>query len=156
MDELLQSNLSRLKGVTVLMFHRVVEQIPAGPLYDIHYTKENLEKLLRFLGDRGFETVTFGDLLNGRPPRKPVILTFDDGYEDNYTYLFPLLRKYGMKAVIYLLGDRSIRSNVWDAANGAAVAPLLKEEQIREMGESGLVEFGSTSASSPSHTTGFS
>src|ERR1035441_4413161 len=102
MNDILQANLPRLKRIPVFMFHRVVDQIPGGPLYDIHYTRENLEKLMRSLGERGFETVTFGDLLRREIPPKPVILTFDDGYEDNYVHLFPLLRKYGMKAVIYL------------------------------------------------------
>ncbi len=142
MSTLLQSNFSKLDGVSVFMFHRVVECIPQGPLYDIHYTRENLEKLLKFLRKKGFETVTFEDLLNRDVPRKPVILTFDDGYEDNYIYLFPLLKKYEMKAVIYLLGDRTILSNAWDVPQGAAEAPLMKKEQILEMAESGLVEFG--------------
>lgn len=127
------------------MFHRVVDQIPEGPLYDIHYTRDNLEKLLGSLQDRGYETVTFGDLLDREVLRKPVILTFDDGYEDNYTYLLPLLRKYRMKAVIYLLGDRSVRTNTWDLPQGAVEAPLMGKEQILEMAESGLVEFGAHS-----------
>ncbi len=142
MNKFLQTNLSRLGGFSIFMFHRVVESIPQGPLYDIHYTRENLEKLLKFLQKRGFETVTFEDLLSREAPRKAVMLTFDDGYEDNYVHLFPLLKKHGMKAVIYLLGDRTIPSNQWDLAQGAVEAPLMKKEQILEMSGSGLVEFG--------------
>lgn len=142
MDDHFRSNLKQVKNAPILMFHRVVERIPPGPLYDIHYTKEKLEKLLQSLGDEGYETITFGDLLRGGLPRKPIVLTFDDGYEDNHQYLFPLLKKFRMKAVIYLLGDRTVPSNVWDAAKGAVDAPLMSQEQILEMGASGLVEFG--------------
>ena len=48
------------------------------------------------------------------PPR-PIILTFDDGYLDNYTNLLPLMQQYGYRGVLYLLGDADIRYNQWDA-----------------------------------------
>jgi peptidoglycan/xylan/chitin deacetylase (PgdA/CDA1 family) len=142
MNPILQSNLTRLRRFPILMFHRVVDQIPDGPLYDIHYTRENLERLMLFLRGKGFEAVTFEDLLSREAPLKPVMLTFDDGYEDNFTHLFPLLKKYGMKAVIYLLGDRTVPSNLWDASKGAPEARLMGKGQILEMARSGLVEFG--------------
>jgi len=140
-----QANVARHQGLPILMFHRVVEKIEPGPLYDINYTRENLDKLMAFLKGRGFETVTFGDLLSRPAPAKPIVLTFDDGYEDNYLNLLPLLKKHGMKAVIYLLGDRSVPSNVWDEDKGAPKAPLMGREQILEMAQSGLVEFGAHS-----------
>ncbi len=141
-NEVLENNLSKLKSLPILMFHRVVEEIPNGPLYDIHYSRENLRKLLCFLKEKGFETVTFEDILTRPAPSKPIILTFDDGYEDNFFHLFPLLKEHGMKAVIYLLGDRTIPSNIWDADKGGPRAPLMRTDQILEMAESGLVEFG--------------
>ena len=144
-NEVFRANLPRLKRLPILMFHRVVEEIPQGSLYDIHYTRENLDKLMVFLKRKGYETVTFEDLLTRPAPSRPILLTFDDGYEDNYLHLFPLLKEHGLKAVIYLLGDRSIPSNVWDADKGAAKAPLMNRDQILEMARSGLVEFGAHS-----------
>ena len=124
------------------MFHRVVAEAKPGPLYDINFTRENLDKLMVFLKDKGYETVTFEDLLSCPAPSKPILLTFDDGYEDNYLHLFPLLKKHAMRAVIYLLGDRSVPSNFWDLDKGAPEAALMRETQILEMARSGLVEFG--------------
>ncbi len=142
---LLEKNLSRFHEIPVLMYHRVVEKAPADSKYNVYVVREKLEEQFQFLKSRGFEAVTFGDLLARRAPAKPVLLTFDDGYEDNYLHLLPLLKKYRMRAVVYLLGDRKHRNNFWDIPQGEPAAALLKEKQIREMSESGLVEFGAHS-----------
>jgi peptidoglycan/xylan/chitin deacetylase (PgdA/CDA1 family) len=142
---ILEKNLAAFHEIPVLMYHQVVEKTPAASKYNIHVTRMDLEKQLRSLRARGFQPVTFEDLLTRRIPDKPVILTFDDGYENNYGQLFPLLRQYGMKAVVYILGNRKHRNNFWDIPQGEPEAALLKDSQIREMSESGLVEFGAHS-----------
>jgi len=142
---LLEKNLSLVHELPVLMYHRVVKEAPAYTKYNLHVTQADLERQLLFLKARGFETLTFEDLQTQRLPKKPIILTFDDGYEDNYHYLLPLLKKYKMKAVIYILADRKHRTNFWDIPQGEPEAKLLREKQIREMAASGFVEFGSHS-----------
>ena len=144
---ILAENLTARHELPVLMYHRVVENPPAFSKFNLHVTQADLEEQFLSLKRRGFESVTFGDLSARKIPKKSVLLTFDDGYEDNYHYLFPLLKKHGMKAVIYLLGDRKHTVNFWDTPKGEPEAPLLKEGQIREMAESGLVEFGAHSLS---------
>jgi peptidoglycan/xylan/chitin deacetylase (PgdA/CDA1 family) len=142
---ILEKNLAAFHEIPVLMYHQVVEKAPAVSKYNIHVTRSNLEKQLRFLQARGFQPITFEDLMTRRIPAKPVILTFDDGYENNYHQLLPLLRQYQMKAVVYVLGNRKHRNNFWDIPQGEPEAALLKDSQIREMSESGLVEFGAHS-----------
>ena len=149
---LLENNLSSIHELPVLMYHRVVERKLAFTEYDIHITQQSMEKQLLFLKHRGIETIGFEDLLYRQLPKKPIILTFDDGFEDNYQYLFPLLKKYQMKAVIYLIGDRHLRNNAWDVQEGLQEAQLLTQPQITEMLKSGLVEFGSHSMSHPDLT----
>jgi peptidoglycan/xylan/chitin deacetylase (PgdA/CDA1 family) len=142
-DVLLKRNVESFHELPVLMYHRVVETPPPGTKFDLHITREDLEKQLRFLKAKGFEAVTFNDLLERRMPKKPVILTFDDGYEDNYRNLLPLLQKYAMRAVMFVLGDRKHRDNYWDVPLGEPRAALLKPAQIKEMAGSGWVEIGS-------------
>jgi peptidoglycan/xylan/chitin deacetylase (PgdA/CDA1 family) len=150
---LLEKNVSLFREIPVLMYHRVVGQEPAGSKYNLHILKNDMEQQLLFLQDRGFETIVFGDLLTKRIPAKPILLTFDDGYEDNYRNLLPLLKKYRMKAVLYLLGNRRHKNNFWDIPQGEPEATLLKEGQIKEMDQSGLVEFGAHSMNHVKLTT---
>ena len=63
---------------------------------------------MAWLRDQGYESITLTDLvyhmaLGWQLPDKPVILTFDDGYVDNYQYAFPLLKKYGYVGTFFLV-----------------------------------------------------
>ena len=150
---LLEKNCSSVHELPILMYHRVVKEEPSVTKFNLHVTQANLEEQLLFLKEHEFTTLTFEDLLTRRLPPKPILLTFDDGYEDNHKYLLPLLEKHKMKAVIYILADRKHRNNFWDIPKGEPEAALLKETQIREMAASGLVEFGSHSFSHVKLTT---
>ena len=65
---------------------------------------------MQYLRDAGYHAITLDDLLyyltQGTPlPDKPVILTFDDGYADNYSNAFPLLQRYGITAHFFVITD---------------------------------------------------
>jgi peptidoglycan/xylan/chitin deacetylase (PgdA/CDA1 family) len=81
------------------------------------------------------------------PPR-PVILTFDDGYLDNYVNAFPLLQRYGMPAVVFVVAHPALTSNAWDAAAGEPWAPLMDRRQVLEMARAGI-EIGSHTLTHP-------
>ena len=144
--------ISTKKGISevpVLLYHRVTNRVPPGTKHGIYVTETNFERQLTFLKQRGYESLTFEDvesITHGKriTPDRPVILTFDDGYEDNYEYAFPLLQKYSFKAVIFLIGNPAIKSNIWDTGDGEPEAPLLTNAHIREMRKYGI-EFGSHS-----------
>ncbi|HXL73444.1 MAG TPA: polysaccharide deacetylase family protein, partial [bacterium] len=142
---LLNHNLSEIHELPILMYHQVLDRQPVLAKFNLHILAADFEKQLQFLRDHGFETIVFEDLLTKRIPKKPVILTFDDGYENNYRFLFPILKKYKMKAVVYILADRKHKTNFWDKPLGEAEHALLKPAQILEMQKSGWVEFGSHS-----------
>lgn len=118
--------------IPALMYHRIPDQA-LDTVHRIFVTKENFEKHLRFFTRRKMTALGFRDLLSfwnlEKPysefPKKPLLLTFDDGYLDNLTNLQPLLLKYKMKATIFLLADHSIVENTWDADTGEKPAPLM-------------------------------
>ena len=135
------------RRVPVVMYHRIVEQPAVESRHGIWVTSERLAAQLDSLARRRFTTITFADyaayLTGAAPlPARPIILTFDDGYADNYTLALPLLRERGMKAVVFLIGDARITTNAWDAAEGEPAFPLLDQQQVREMARQGI-EFGS-------------
>lgn len=135
--------------IPVLMYHRVTDGKPAGTRHDIYVTQIEFERQLAYLKRTGCTTITFTDVKAIEEgtriiPKRPVILTFDDGYEDNYVHAFPLLKKYSFSAVIFLIGNPAIRTNAWDAANGEPEARLMSDAQIKEMAAHGI-EFGAHS-----------
>jgi peptidoglycan/xylan/chitin deacetylase (PgdA/CDA1 family) len=126
--------------IPVLMYHQVLRTKEQAGRFDTWVLQAALRRQLDYLARSGYETVTFRDLDRpARAEKKRIILTFDDGYEDNYTTLFPLLKQFGFTATIFMVTQ--LRSNEWAAAQGEPAAPLMTREQAREMAAYG-VEFG--------------
>ncbi|MGH8226147.1 MAG: polysaccharide deacetylase family protein [Gammaproteobacteria bacterium] len=142
-EVLLKARLGR-RALPILCYHRVVPEALPGATINIHVTRGALARQLAQLHRRRMTPITFADLLGDKPlPRRPVILTFDDGYRDNHNHLLPLLEEYDARAVIFALGDRGIRSNVWDSEYGEPPVPLMSDAELRACHASGRVEIGS-------------
>ena len=95
-------------SLPVLMYHHILES--SSRLGDYVISPQQFEADLQFLSVHGYQTVTVLDILRlvqtgGPLPEKPVLITFDDGYESTYAYAFPLLKKYGMTAVVSIIGS---------------------------------------------------
>lgn len=124
------------KHIPVLMYHKIPDK-PIDSPHKIFVTKDTFRKHLQLIKWRGLQPITFRDYLaytggersNKTAPKRPVILTFDDGYKDNYHNLLPLMNRYGYKGVIFLLGDTTIRYNYWDADKGDHRDELMTPEQ---------------------------
>jgi peptidoglycan/xylan/chitin deacetylase (PgdA/CDA1 family)/UDP-N-acetylglucosamine:LPS N-acetylglucosamine transferase len=133
----------RQRELPVLMYHRLVNSPSEAGRHGIYVTVKQFEEQMKYLLIKGYRTITFEELENVNrfdKTEKYAILTFDDGYEDNYTLLFPILKKFGLKAVIFSVTHRE--SNLWDTENSdEPVVRLMSSEQIAEMSEYG-VEFG--------------
>jgi peptidoglycan/xylan/chitin deacetylase (PgdA/CDA1 family) len=89
--------------IPVLLYHHVDYD---DSLYSVH--PERLEADLVGLRAAGYRTVSLAAVASflagkGDLPEKPVLLTFDDGYADNCRYAYPLLKKYGMTAVFFVV-----------------------------------------------------
>jgi peptidoglycan/xylan/chitin deacetylase (PgdA/CDA1 family) len=105
--------------------------------------------LLKRLGYVSLSLQNLAAYLRGQKniPTKSVVITFDDGYEDNFTHAWPILRETGTAANIFLVTDMIGKSNVWDQNPVGAIreSPLLTEDQIKEMQDGGIF-FGSHTA----------
>ena len=110
-------------AIPVLMYHKIPNE-EINSQHKIFVLKEDFEKHLQFFQKNGFETLTFSQLEKFKKeeldfstfPKKPLILTFDDGYRDNLENASPLLKKYGFSAQIFLLANSEIGNNSWDAS----------------------------------------
>jgi peptidoglycan/xylan/chitin deacetylase (PgdA/CDA1 family) len=140
-----ENNLKKIKELPVLMYHQVFATQPEFSKFHLNITVSKLEEQLKILKFLKKETITFSDLFSKNVSPRSVILTFDDGYENHYRYLLPLLEKYQMKAVVYILGNFNIRKNFWDIPKGECEYKLLKKNQILKMSKSEFVEFGAHS-----------
>ena len=104
---------------------------------------ESFEGQMSYLAANHYRVVSVSELLGilenrKKTPAKTVVITFDDGYQDNYHNVFPALKKYAFPAAIFLVtdsvgGDRTTSQGV--------TLPMLNWGQIEEMAHSGLVEF---------------
>ena len=145
-------------AIPVLMYHRVPDT-PIQTRHKTFVTRENFEKQMRFFSRRGLNSITFkeyqafsnGDLPARTFPPRPFIITFDDGYLDNFTNMLPLATEYGFKGVLFLLGDFSVAGNFWDAGEDAAPNRLMTTEQKGAFVESGW-EIGAHTLTHPDLT----
>lgn len=128
--------------VPIIMYHSVLKDESKRGKYVV--TPNDIESDLKFLKENGYTAVFMYDLIafayDGTPlPEKPVVLTFDDGYYNNYTYAYPLMEKYGMKFVISLVGTYTdlYSENPDPNPNYAHIT----WEDAKKMQESGIAEF---------------
>ncbi len=128
----------------VLMYHSIIKDKSDAGKHNIYVTEENLRKQLQYLKKNDYQTITFRDIKEGKIKDfyKKIILTFDDGYEDNYTLLFPLLKEFDFTAVIYLVTQKTY--NTWGVAEGEPKKNFLSKEQIMEMDNYGIEMGGHT------------
>lgn len=127
--------------VPIIMYHAVsaVESIQN----DYVISPSEFESDLLYLHEQGYTTVFMEDLIKfvnsgGSLPEKPVVLTFDDGYYNNYLYVYPLLQKYNCKATISPIAYYSELYSESDEVDERY--SHVTWEQLSEMHESGLVE----------------
>jgi peptidoglycan/xylan/chitin deacetylase (PgdA/CDA1 family) len=95
--------------VPILTYHHV--GIPSGKWRLLDVSEKSFEYQMAFMKRHGFQVISFDDLVEGikegqQFARNTVVLQFDDGYEDNYKYAFPILKKYGFPAMVFLISDK--------------------------------------------------
>ncbi|MCZ6677274.1 MAG: polysaccharide deacetylase family protein [Candidatus Poribacteria bacterium] len=109
------------------------------------------ERQVRFIADQGYTSITPDFLICAISshttvklslPHRPILITFDDGYEDFYTAAYPILRKYGLTATVFLLANYFGKCNTWDVKLRLKRSRHLTRRQVQELFKDG-VGFGS-------------
>ena len=123
--------------VPVLMYHSVNPKVNPR-MRSLIVSPESFERQMRFLKSRHYNVVTLEEVSRlmrekKRPPFKTVAITFDDGFKDNYIYAYPVLKKLGLPAAIFVIYNEV----------GRPEGDRLSWEQIKEMQASGLISIGS-------------
>jgi len=140
---------------SILMYH-MVRQPESRKEGRYACPPDRFESHLRFLADH-HPVISLAEacehLLGDRKIAEgSVVITFDDGFEDNYTNAFPILEKYRVPATIFLATGTMEGTNRWMQTSDYPSRKMLTWDQAREMAESGIT-FGSHSVTHPSLPT---
>jgi hypothetical protein len=110
-DRLIEGRMRKGYRTIIMMYHRVcpLEDWLFTTCYGFSVTPNSFEKQVEYL-TRNYDVISLSQLLEilqrgDIPPAKSVCFTFDDGYEDNYTYAYPILKRYGVPATFFLITD---------------------------------------------------
>jgi peptidoglycan/xylan/chitin deacetylase (PgdA/CDA1 family)/cell division protein FtsL len=115
------------KSLPILMYHSIEYEKDNT----LRVPKEKFRSQMQYLKDNGFTPMSLDELykamvFNASMPEKPIVITFDDGYVDNYTNAYPVLKEFGFKATIFMI-------------SGELNNPIyLNEDQIKELDKNGI------------------
>ena len=114
--------------IPIITYHKISNQKEFG-LTTV--SKRQFEIQMKYLKSNGYTSVCFKNLTQEYSlPEKPIIITFDDGYESIYQNAFPILKKYNFMAVVYIITDYIGRFNLWEAAPFQQKFRHLSKDQI--------------------------
>ena len=136
--------------IPILMYHSVSDSFEGNlhPYYQTVTTPDAFARQMQFLHANGYSTVSVSEAARGtapagRPRKRPVAITFDDGYRDFYRHAFPILSRHGFSASVYLP-----TAHIGDAAREFKGHECLTWSEVRELHQAG-VEFGSHTVTHP-------
>lgn len=125
------------RGPVVLMYHSISNG-RMSPANQWSVSARNFKNQLSLLQSEGWTSVCVSDLLHADslPPRT-VVITFDDGYADNFEHVFRILSDCGMRSTWFIVSRDVGKLSSWKDANNQ-VRPMLAAQQLREMAASGI------------------
>jgi len=123
-------------AVPILMYHSVNTVAPEENRLVV--SRDSFERQMRFLKTRRYNVVPLGEIgqlirHKKKIPPKTIAITFDDGYKDNYTYAFPILKKYNLPATIFVIINEV----------GRPQNDRLSWDEIKQMQSCGIITIGS-------------
>lgn len=130
---ILQTNPNQKRNIPVLMYHSI-SKVPGNYLC---VPPDKFEEHIKTILHYGFTPITATTYLSymekGNPlPKNPILITFDDGYQDNFDKAFPIIKKYNVKITLFMIAGAINKSK-----------RMLSSDEILQMEHSGLVDFES-------------
>jgi peptidoglycan/xylan/chitin deacetylase (PgdA/CDA1 family) len=141
-------------GIAVLCYHKIGTPPPGSKLKELWVSPEKFRRQVEYLLNNGYKTLLFSELReawkDGRAlPEKTVLITFDDGYENNYTQAWPILKELGAKGNIFVVFNTIGGANTWHSPGSEPWVNMATAEMLREMKGSGVMELGSHTMTHP-------
>lgn len=126
----------------ILTYHKI-SPVNKQSIYPGTFVPPKLfQRHLKYLSRKGFQSVRLDSIFSESSPAKPIVLTFDDGFQDFEDEAMPILDQWKMRATVFLVSDYIGRFNSWDVKIGDISAPLMNLDSIKRLHEQGI-EFGS-------------
>ncbi|HEX3891910.1 MAG TPA: glycosyltransferase [Terracidiphilus sp.] len=143
---------SFLLRVPILLYHLVTSDSESAP-NAIAMTRSTFEQQMHWLAKSGYQGIRISEFIawreNDSPlPPKPVLITFDDAYEDTAQYGFPILQRSGFPAACMVVTGEIAQFNQWDVKLGWQPRRLMNKESLLEWKERGI-EYGAHSCTHP-------
>ena len=105
------------QAIPVLTYHCLTDDVTLAKSNPLYVSNRKFEQDLKYLKNNGYTTLFAKDMMKPLP-KKPIVITFDDGYQNNDTFGYPLLKQYEMKATIFVIASAmgSDRKLSWQGA----------------------------------------
>ena len=114
-------------NIPILMYHSISDDNPENNLL---VPPDMFDEQMKWLSENGYTSMNLDEALNsmetGLVPKKPVVITFDDGYSDNYKSAFQSLKKYNLKATFFVI------------TNGVDDGYYMSSDMLKEMQSEGM------------------
>src|SRR5476649_2585381 len=131
--------MSQSFRVPILMYHKV-ERLNRRSTVQGHYVSPKLfKRQMAVLSAMGYNAIPLSWLYKpgAKLPRKPIVITFDDGYVNFLTNALPVLKSYRFVATVFLVANQLGGTNEWDTSRGDVSEPLMDLDQIQQAREAG-------------------
>jgi peptidoglycan/xylan/chitin deacetylase (PgdA/CDA1 family) len=131
-----------IRSVPILMYHQVTPN-PMAPFARYTVTPKVFAAQMRWLAIAGYTPLTMAALVDcwrerRAPPRRAVVITFDDGFRDCVDFALPVLQRHRFTAVFYLVAGLVGRTSRWMASGGGVELPLMDWNAVRGLHEAGM------------------
>jgi peptidoglycan/xylan/chitin deacetylase (PgdA/CDA1 family) len=129
--------------VPILLYHSVSDHA-AEKFQSWAITPHDFSEHMLYLNDHGYIPLTVSQFVSclddstALPVRKPVVITFDDGFADFYSNALPILNNYDFGATIYITSSFVGKSSEWLTNEGEGSRPMLSWHEIREISKLGI------------------